>query len=377
MDMIKIIFFIALIFFSLLFVHPVFSICLNSVDDYASEVILNKPETSYNLYMLMNAKNIIKEGDKYILQSAYNQNLAVILEKQTELTSVASQLSIRLQLPVKIAEKQISYFKFSTTLSNVKLNISDKEYDGWEINCLEGFPIPQCEFKKDKTSIVVSLVSSNKYDIFIETNEQLSDCGSCDGVCLGTSEKKCIDRILKNDIQDVLKHAKLISVFEEMLSSYRILGTGSIIIEDLAPETQINIDWNSAMKQELERLRKQNIISLTDSDINDIKILADKGTSGNSRIVYGKDKNGSEMWLYYSDSLFPTLNKLKNCNEFPVSLLPVGGLSFEKQQISTYYFIPLIITIFLFLLFLVLTTVARLIDKRQRKKLSAATRLRG
>lgn len=375
----QIIFFIALICFSLLFISQVSSICLTSTDDYASEVILNKPGTSYNLNMLINAKNIIKEGDKYILQSVYNQSLAVILEKQADLISGASALSIRLQLPLKIVKKQIPYFKFSTTLSNVKLNMSDKEYDGWKINCLEGFPTPQCEFTKDKTSILVSLVSSSKYDISIETNEQLSDCGmSCDGICMGTSEKKCIERHLKNDIQDILKHAKLVSVFEEMLSSYRILGTGSILIEDLAPETQISIDWKAAMNQELEILRKQNIISLSDSDINNITILADKGTAGNSRVVYSKDQNGTEMWLYYPDSLFPTLNKLKNCNDFSVSLLPAGSLSFDKQQrISTYYLIPLLITIFLFLLFLILIIIARLIDNRKKRKLRAATRLRG
>ncbi|MBM3234568.1 hypothetical protein FJZ19_05760 [Candidatus Pacearchaeota archaeon] len=365
------IFFIAIISFSLLFVYPVSSVCINSADDYASEIVLNKTKINYNYYNLANAKNIIKEGDKYILQSAYSQNLAVILEKDN------SDLSVRIQMPVKIVKKQIPYFKFSTTLSNIKINISEKEYNGWKINCLSGIPIPQCEFDKDKTSITLSLVSSNKYDVNIEINDELYDCGACDGVCIGTGEKKCIYRALKNDIQDILKRAHLISVFEEMMSSYRILGTGNILIEDLEPEIQESIDWKTAMNRELEELMNQNIISLSDSDINSITQLASQGTAGNSKIIYDRDKNNYEKWIYYSESLFSSPEKLKNCNEFSVSLLPAGKLSFEKQKISTYYLVPILITLFLFLLFLILIIIARLIDKKQRKKLRAATRLRG
>jgi ribosomal protein S8 len=367
-------------FLTVLSVYSVSAVCLNSYDNYAAEVVLNKPEITYNVAILSTAQNIMFQDNKYVLQSDYSPNLASILESQSGLTT---GLSVRLQIPVKSEQETLPYFKFGTTITKGKLNVSGDDYNGWEVSCIKGTPIPQCEFTKGKTDILASLISSGRHDITIETSEDLKNCDNCDGVCLRTSEPKCINKQLKDDVTDVLNHSGLISSFNELTSSYKILASGNRITENLEPLAKQDINWNEAMRQELVRLRGYNIISLSDEDVEQIANLSEEGKAGqNLRIVYGEDVNDQKVWLYYKDTKFPILTKLVNCNEFPLSSMPGGVLAFskQKQQIPTYYLVPIMITAFLLLLFIILIVIARLIDRRRnlrkrKKKLKPITGL--
>lgn len=362
------IFFAALLSFSLILVCFASAACVNNADDYAAEVVLNKPGIESNLNLLNNAKNVLIEENKYIIQSEYNPNLAVILENQL---GVVLGLSFRIQIPVKSEKKTLPLLKFSSSSAKGQLNISDKVYNGWKISCVEGIPVPECEFSKENTIVSVNLVSSKKYEVVIETTEDLKVCGGCDGVCVGTIEQRCINQNLKKDIEDILKHSGVSQSFGELLSAYRIISIGNTEKTELSPQFLQTIDWKQALGQELFRFKQEGIVLISDSDIEEISKLAEQGKSGqNSRIVYGKDAQGSERWLYYYETKFPILINLVNCYDFPISLVPTGALVFSGEQplIRAYYLVPLILTASLIFIFLVLLVVARVIDNSKRKR---------
>ena len=342
--------------------------CINSADDYAVEVVLNKPGIEYDISKLNNAQNIIIDNGKYILKSDYSSSLATILEEQSSLTTGSSSgLSVRLQIPLKAKDKTVPSLKFLSTSLKGRLNISEDNYNGWHISCVSGNPTPQCEFKKGLTLISAGLVSQNKYEATIETNENLIKCTSaCDGRCISSL---CIDKQLKTDIESIIKYSGLAISFNEIALSYRLISSGNIQTIDLVPETSEEIDWKSAVSQELTFLRTSKIILITDSEISEISLLAEKGAAGiNSRIIYGEDTQGSEGWFYYDETKFPTLTTLRNCKEFPVSMIPAGDLSFNSNIIvPTYYLVPAIIAASLFLLFIFMIVIARLVEKNQRK----------
>ena len=360
-------FFCLILLFSITSVFSVFALCINTADNYAVEVLLNNPDIDYNLNLFNSAQNVIIKNNQYILRAEYDSNLALVLEK---ISLPLSGLLIRLQLPVKSEEKNLPYLKFSSTAARGIINVSGESYNGWSISCIKGNPPAQCEFDKEKTSILVSSISLNKYEITIETREELKNCEGCDGRCLIFSgEGKCISKKLKDDIESILKHAGLISSIEEILSSYKLISSGNAVITDLSPEIKDNIDWEEALKQELVRLKRDSIIAITNSDIEAISELAEKGKAGqNSRIVFGEDAKGNKKWLYYYETKFPILTKLENCQEFSLLLLPTGNLIFSGQEISTYWLIPLIITLSLVILLILLIITARVINLNKRKR---------
>ena len=362
------IFLAALFFLSFILAGFASAACVNNADDYAVEIVLNKPGIESNLNLLNNAKNVLIEENKYIIQSEYNPNLAVVLENQL---GVVPGLSFRIQIPVKSEKKTLPLLKFSSSSAKGQLNVSERIYNGWKISCVEGSPVPECEFSKESTIVSVNLVSSRKYEVVIETTEDLKVCGVCDGVCIGAVEQRCINQNLKKDIEDILKHFGVSQSFGELLSSYRIISLGTTEKTELSPQFQQTIDWKKAVEQELFRFKQDGIVLMSDSDIDEISKLAEQGKAGqNSRIVYGQDDNRSEGWLYYYETRFPTLINLVNCYVFPISLIPTGALLFSGEQslIRTYYLVPLILTSAMIFIFLVLLVVARTVDNRKRKK---------
>ncbi len=350
------------------------ALCTKSTDDYGVEVVLNKPEIDYNLNLLNTAENVNINNREYILKSTYSPSLALILRQESDLTcGESSGLSVRLQIPVKAEEKILPYYSFILTSIKGKLNISDGTYNGWRMSCIQGNPMPQCEFRKGETKLVASSVSAGKYDISIETYENLKPCALCDGKCIDIGGLRCIDKNFKQDLTDIIKHSGLANSFDEASTSIRTLSAGKSAIIDLTPETSEIIEWGIAVKRELEMLRLNNILLITNQDIDEISILAEQGAAGeNSRIIYCADKSNNEKWIYANQAKFPALTSLRNCREFPLSVIPAGSLSFSSSiPIPAYYLVPMIIAAFLLILFLFLAAVARSIDKRSRKKAQA------
>jgi len=352
-------FFILALILTTLSLNQALGACTTSTDDYAAEVVLNKPDITYNLACFSNADNLVIQENQYIMHSSTSP-LILILEKQSELTcGYNSGLSVRLQIPLKAENVNLPYLKFSSTNTKNSLNIIDSVYDGWQISCFQGNPIPQCEFKKSGTSILASLIG-NKYEATVEITNNLGLCSEgCDGKCIGT---RCINKQLKGDIQDILEKAGLIDSFDAFAASYRVISSGNIAKIDLIPQSTDNVDWKAALKKELKNLNNENVISISDEDINSISELAKQGAAGvNSRIVYDGEK-----WSYYYQTKFASLTKLVNCREYPLSLVPTGAVIIENP-LPTYYLVPIIMTVALVILLVLLVAVARITDASKRR----------
>jgi len=342
------------------------ALCTNSADDYAVEVLLNKEGISYNTDLLNSAQNVVIDKNKYILQSEYNPSLALILEKPQ---SPLAGLSVRIQIPVKSDTKTVPYLKFSTT-SSKSLNFTGEEvYNGWGVSCIDGNPVQQCEFVKQNLDVFADRISSN-YEINIEVSESLQSCKSCDGKCLSYLGKSaCFAKEQEDDIQNLLVHFGFISMSESIFTSYKISSLGNADATTISPVINDAIDWKIALKQELYRLSRDSIIIIAPSDIDSISELAAPGKAGqNSRIVYGEDENNNKKWMYYYETKFPELTRLENCNEFSVSLVPTGMVVFSgDNNLSPYYIIPIVFTVFLAIMLVVLITLARVININKRK----------
>lgn len=146
-----------------------------------------------------------------------------------------------------------------------------------------------------------------------------------------SGEKKCIDKSLEDDIADILKHSGLISSFDEITASYRVLGMGTSTMLDLSPQIETDIDWKSSLKAELEYLKSEGLILITEQDISEISDLAN----------------------------------IENCNPFPASSIPAGPIKFNSSsKVSTYYLIPIVLVASFFILVILLIVIARLIERK-------------
>lgn len=168
---------IALIFLT----APIVSACLSTTDDYAVEVLLNSPNTDYNLALLNSAENINHQDTNLIAQSEYSSNLSLVLSEGVKICDqsfCSKSLSIRLQLPVKMVQKQISYLLFISDSAPGQLNISrdSLSYPGWDIECDNIENPQQCEFKENGITLYVNpIANSTKSEIMIELTDSLSN----------------------------------------------------------------------------------------------------------------------------------------------------------------------------------------------------------
>ncbi|MEK6820434.1 MAG: hypothetical protein AABX71_01865 [Nanoarchaeota archaeon] len=342
---------------------PLTAACVNPTDSFASEVVLNKPETYYNLGRFLKAENFLYEDGRYIFQSQYNKNLATILSEISSPVCKTNCLSVRLQIPLDEAEFKSYYLSVISSVVGKEISLKEEtdNYKGWSI--ISGKT--SLELKKNQINILISSLD-RRSDIIIEINEKLKICGGCDGKCVYTAEgNKCITREMKEDIEEIMKFLGLINKFSDLFSSYRAVEAEKTIA-DLKPAIEPYIDWEEAMKQELVNLKAKGIIDIEDKDIEKIAWLSERGRAGhNSRIVYSeKDRE----WKYYYDTENPVLIRGVGCEEFPAKNLPRKALDFRKLNFSTYYLIPGMIAFFLAVIFVILYFIARKITKMKGKR---------
>jgi len=328
-------------------------------NNYAVEVVLNKPGTNYNLYNMGNLEDITIKDNKYITSSEYNPNLASILFYEHALTSGKQEgLSVRLQLPTKIQETNLPYLKFISTIIKKEINISDEFYNNWEITCSTN----EYLLKKQRTTISIIKISKDRYEITIETYDNLAKTGvRCFSKYKNTI---CITQELKRDIEDILTHIGLISSFNNLFLSYNIINIGNRIIKTLIPSTTLKPDWKEAMRQELVRLRKKGIIEIPDSDIEEIVSLTEQGKAGiNSRIIY--DEN-LKAYNYYYKTTLPILKQETDTKPF---IFPINQEVDKSTDFISklYYLIPIILAFILLIIFIILIIIARILAKAKKK----------
>lgn len=333
-----------------------------SNDDYAVEVVLNKPDTSYNIKNLIKQENLKIINNKYVIPSSYNQKLAAIIYEDYESGyGNSASLSVRLQLPTKNADIILPYLKIISTPPKSNLNMTEETfYNGWNIQCTTG----QCTLEKQRTQISITKIAEDRSEIIIETEDNLIPQSQGGVKCFSKfGNSICVNSKFKVSVEEILKHVGAISSFNDLFVSYNIISIGNRQINTLTPDTDLEPDWKEAMRQELVSLKIKNIISITNQDIEEIVSLTEQGKAGvNSRIIYDINK---EKYDYYYKTSLPISTENSNRNPFSFTLT---GNVITNTISDPYYLVPIIITLVLFTLFILLIITAKIITRTKRKK---------
>ena len=329
--------------------------CLKNSDDYAVSVVTNKPGIDYNLNTLVNAKNLVFKEDKYIYQSHYDERMMVIItEVKGADAGGLGGLNVRVQLPTITAKITMQYLELlSRTIKGTinKENITEENLEGWVYSCDEEIN-PSCEFLKDNTKVSTKR-DEGKYLVTIQITGGVNTCEpTCDGYCVKSGgSSTCIDKEKMESIEQLLINTGLGSSFKEITEAYTIIHNGKT--EVIITKTEIedeSLSWNTAIKKELTWLKSVDVLRIQDSDIEEISNLALRGASGkNNRIVYAKNKKEVLEWIYYKDSLEPSIEVDKKCDAIQKSSSITGNVVFEGGRYSLYYLIPIGIVIIIIL----------------------------
>ncbi len=341
---------------AVLMINLVSAVTLSN-DDYAVEAVLNKPGTIYYSHNIDNIENLIIYNNKYTSLSQYSQEIAAIFNQESSLTSGGSSgLSVRLQLPTKISEVEISFINFAALINNQEaFNLREDFYLGWKITCTN----KKCNLDNQGTGVIITQISKNEYNILIESSKELVSSGKR---CFKRNNNElCLTNQLEKELSLVFEHIGFVSSFDKLLASYNIITLGSEMTSSLIPDTDLRPDWQEAMRQELVNLKRKNIISIPDKEIEEIAALTKQGNAGkNKRIIFNADL---ESYSYYYEIILPVLTQEINSEPFSLpKIKPANWLN------NPYYFIPLIATIALIFVFIILATIARIIGKKKKQK---------
>jgi hypothetical protein len=344
------------------------SACMHSIDNYAVEVVLSKPDIQIFSEKLDNAKNVIFSNEKYIFMSQYSLNIYTIISNNSR----APYTSIRLQAPAEtLNEKTTSKKVYFTASGTLKLELENSSsFNNWTVECTKDLPTSQCFFSKDLFSVTVNLVSDEKYSVFIEVKTPFSeDNSACTTIPIKPKfgvRDLCFDSETYNLINGLISSIGLIQSSSTLRSPDRAESTTGEVI-DLRPLYNESVGWPVAMKQELLWLRMNDILRISLEEIDEISYLSLEGKAGqNNRIYYGESANGNVGWIYYGELKNPDLTNLLDCNEFEQPNLKARVI-FQQSvpEVSSYYLIPLIITLVIIAVLVILFFISRILLGKQ------------
>lgn len=346
------------------FASPVSALqCVKSSDDYASEMVLNKPGTEYNLNYLSNAQKVILRDNRYTYESHYNKNLLVIISEVKEDEQEAPGLSIKIQMPTIAHKENVHILDLVSKSVKGKIipeNVSSSSYKEWSVGCTNERIISECKFLREGVAVIARL-NDGSYNVELEISNSGACQASCSGYCVRSGgSSTCITNETKTSTEDLLKHVGLIKNFNEFISAYNIVKNGETPINTIDTEMTEEVDWQRAMKEELAWLKSQDIIRILNDDIDKVSSLSRQGSSGhNNRVVYAKNRMGVPEWVYYNESVQPIINFDKECSEYVISPGITGGVTFETGNSKNYYLIPTFAIIIILLIFALVITFTR------------------
>ena len=324
--------------------------CLTSSEEYASEVVIQN-------YNLENLRKIVQPtNNEYIYSAQYDPKIITIIEE----TGIPEGLSIRLQIPTEIKEIREPRIKLvsQSSTGRIRKDLLDN-FAGWDIFCSEDLCV------LDRNDVVITIREvTGKQEVTVEIRDRLEECSdSCTGVCFSTTESsKCLDSKTRNDINILFRYANISNRFEDLLDSYKIVGSEEISITDIQPKINPYIDWQEAMRQELVFLTSRQVLNIKRDEIEKIAALSRNGQAGrNYRIVFDFEDS---MWKYYDKIFEPLLTSKRDCKAY--SSLETKKVLDQDNQKILFYTIPLLILAAGLIFILILIIIAKSITARRK-----------
>jgi len=344
---------LVVIFAVLLSLQSVWASCLTSSEEYAVEVVIPSQ------FAGRIPSEAVALGEWYAFPSTYDSQLLVLLKQ----TRTPEGLAVRLQLPTTIEENTQPHLKLLSTSAPgvVKSNLADT-VGRWSVRCTDS----ECTFTQDAFTITAETRGTPR-EVTLDISEPLAPCSdACSGACIATpTTSRCLPQRYESDIETLLRLANISDSFEELLASYRVLGSEELVIIDIVPSVSPLVNWEEAVRQELVTMRSEGALTLPREDIEAIARLARRGQAGqNYRIVFDTVQ---DAWMYYDQTVNPSLTAERDCTPY-TSLagepIPLGA---QNEPISLFFLVPLALGIVGILLIILLALVARLMTYRSRR----------
>lgn len=305
-----------LIIFSFIFTYSSFA-CVDPLDRFATEVVLNKLNISYNLKPIEDAKNVIIEDGVIVYRSHFDNRVAVMLSKiNADLGegNTLKGLSVRIQIPTKTAINP--RIASGILVEYTSLNQIDEQFIrslGYDISVERTGSQTNLYMKKGNVTFDMSQ--------FLRVGEKKLS------ISLVVKDVEFLTDEIKSELRKIIKSLELDERILKELESNLYKYTEDNLIEAIDVKRN-EFDFKSAMKTELNWLKSNNIINgITDDDIKAVSELSEVGISGwNSRVIYAKG-----MWLPFYESGYGMIRDGGGgCGAFEPSKLPEGELNFSS-----------------------------------------------
>ena len=298
------------IFLMLLFAFQAYP-CFSPTDMFAVEVTLNKPGIDYDLERIESAVNVVSQDGSFVYQSHFDPRVAAIL-KVMDGENLPTGLSVRLQIPTQTIRISYITIDFNFPMKDgqpTQVDATSLKSLGYEVQVAR-------KENEDFQSVSVSLTKDDiDVNIILDSHR-------------GANRAAFSARISDADeLNDAMK-TELKQIFRSLGLDESVLDTANAAprpgaLADLVEARDIDrdtFDFLSAMKAELEWLKKEGIIAGSDDkDIAAISQLSTASQAGwNNRVVY---ENGK--WLLYSETKNPLFFDVRaDCGGFELDNLP-------------------------------------------------------
>ncbi len=351
----------------------------NIMDQYAVEVLLNKPGMAHNLDFMSHAENVAIQNNIVTYRSNFDNRVAVILEGVSAGDNL-NGLSVRLQMPVR--QDTIPHIQSIVKFKDARIDDVGQgflESLGYDVDIVvrDGdrndpgeepvvdrpiTPLPVDEKPvedtspnnagdvpeisvdagiavgndnpdkgQDETSSVrVQVIFLNKGNIGWNIAHYEGVDGSSVDFILNIMNADAISDEVREDFQQMVAFYELGRDAQDQLNeNMKVMRSVDLVLDmDISAD---EFDFHAATKTELEWLKANGvIIGVTDQDISEISKAAKTGLAGwNSRIVYS-DGN----WLPYYESGDANLILLE---EAPIAMpmdVPDGMAEFPTTSVS-------------------------------------------
>ena len=293
--------------------------CFNPMDPFATEVVLNKPDITYDLGFIKKADNVFIDNGTFTYRSRFDSRVAAILsEVSSEIGNgdVLKGLSVKLQIPVK--RDVIPYITSNTLLKGASIKNVDVPFLkslGYSVTFLKVAKANIITLEKDKTIINVD-------------DSPLAGEGNV-AINVSVMDTESLNDQIKSDLKAIITSLGLDErVFDELETNV-IKSNNETLVESVDVKKD-EFDFKSAIETELDWLRENRVITgITGDDITEISEKSKAGAAGwNSRIIY------EEKWLLFSNYSNGVFINRENCGGFEPVILPDGGIAIHVTGVD-------------------------------------------
>jgi hypothetical protein len=288
------------------------------MDSFATEVVLNKPDVTYDLRFIIKAEGIFIDQENINYRSHFDNRVAVILSKvSSEIGNgkILKGLSVKIQIPLR--KDIIPYITSNIILKNTSIKNIDVPFLkslGYKVTFNKIANTNNIILEKDKIFINVYDSIANKEEAFFNIN------------ITGT---ELLNDQVKSDLKAIINSLGLDEKALGELEANIIKSNDEVLVESVDVKKD-EFDFKSAMKTELEWLKENGVIvGITEDDIESISSKSEAGIAGwNSRIIY------DEKWILFSLSVDGAFINRGGCGGFEPVVLPDGDISIHVTAVT-------------------------------------------